>query len=197
MTSDLLPMIVRDMAFLIDKLHEDCSLLQFLRELTKNSIEAIQRKKCPHGKIRWDVHWNRYEPNQEATYKLCVIDNACWSAEAQGIMIQRAMLIEGMREAIEITGPGPATRIQGLHNLLHEVDRTAGRLVARMSDRAHSRTERTEPIGGYYIGWLDSFKNCPECGYEVQPKSVVASPTVELVLDDTPVSIKDKTNFDR
>ena len=40
-------------------------------------------------------------------------DDTCWSAEGQGIMVQRAMLIERMHEAIEITGPGSAIRIQG------------------------------------------------------------------------------------
>jgi hypothetical protein len=64
-------------------------------------------------------------------------DDTCWSAEGQGIMVQRALLIERMHEAIEASGPGSAIRIQGLHNLLHENGRTAGKLVARMNDRVH------------------------------------------------------------
>jgi hypothetical protein len=107
------------------------------------------------------------------------------------------MLIEGMRDAIEITGPGSATRIQGLHNLLHEVGRTAGRLVTRMSDRAQERTESKGRGGGYYIGWLDPFTHCPECGYEVQPKAIENPSAADLGLDDLPLAIEDKTNFDR
>ena len=37
---DTLPMSVDEMGFLIDKLFDDCAPLQFLRELTKNSIEV-------------------------------------------------------------------------------------------------------------------------------------------------------------
>ena len=37
-----LPMTVAGTGFLVDRLGQDCSPLQFLRELTQNSIEAIQ-----------------------------------------------------------------------------------------------------------------------------------------------------------
>ena len=74
MTSDLLPMSVRDMAFFIDKLNEDCSPLQFLRELTKNAIEAIQNQGDAVGEVRWDLDWNRHMVTNEAVSKLCIID---------------------------------------------------------------------------------------------------------------------------
>ncbi len=74
MTSNLLAMTVRDMAFLIDKLNEDCSPLQFLRELTKNAIEAIQNLDEPVGEVRWDLDWNRHLLSDEGISKLCVID---------------------------------------------------------------------------------------------------------------------------
>jgi hypothetical protein len=80
-------------------------------------------------------------------------DDRCWSAEGQGVMIQRATLIVGMREAIETTGPGSAVRIQGLHNLLHEVGRTAGKLVSRMNDRVRVDANVAQQI---IIGWQDS-----------------------------------------
>ena len=80
-------------------------------------------------------------------------DDRCWSAEGQGIMIQRATLIESMREAIDTTGPGSATRIQGLHNLLHEVGRTAGKLVSRMNDRVRVDNNVAHQI---VVGWRDS-----------------------------------------
>ena len=73
MASNLLPMSVRDMAFFIDKLNEDCSPLQFLRELTKNSIEAIQALDEPVGEIRWDLDLTRFDMG-ETVAKLCVID---------------------------------------------------------------------------------------------------------------------------
>jgi len=49
-------------------------------------------------------------------------DDTCWSAEGQGIMVQRAMLIERMHEAIEITGPGSAIRIQGSQTTFTKTD---------------------------------------------------------------------------
>ena len=38
-----LPLQVHDVGFLLDRLGEDCHPLQFLRELTQNAIEAIQK----------------------------------------------------------------------------------------------------------------------------------------------------------
>ena len=107
-------------------------------------------------------------------------DDRCWSAEGQGVMIQRATLIEGMREAIETTGPGSAVRIQGLHNLLHEVGRTAGKLVSRMNDRAHLRVDAN--VNHQVIGWQDGFDRCPECGYEAQPNLINGQATSPIPL---------------
>ena len=36
-----LPMTVANTGFMLDRLGQDCSPLQFLRELTQNAIEAI------------------------------------------------------------------------------------------------------------------------------------------------------------
>jgi hypothetical protein len=68
-----LPLTVRNIGFLLDRLGEDCHPLQFLRELTQNAIEAIARTKDRQGEIIWDVDWTHYE--LEGVYKLCVVDN--------------------------------------------------------------------------------------------------------------------------
>ena len=107
-----------------------------------------------------------------------VFDDRCWSAEAQGVMIQRATLIEQMRAAIENSDRGASIRIQGLHNLLHEVGRTASKLVSRMNDRAHLRVDST--VTGHFIGWMTGFNTCPECGYEAQPDNIEVTPGREL-----------------
>lgn len=68
---DFAPMQVANMAFLIDRLHQDCSPLQFLRELTCNAIESILRG-TGNGLIQWNV-----EEKLEALtgeQKLCIID---------------------------------------------------------------------------------------------------------------------------
>jgi hypothetical protein len=68
-----LAMKVHDVGFLLDRLGQDCHPLQFLRELTQNSIEAIQRTKRP-GEVVWDVDWLTYELADTPLFKLCIID---------------------------------------------------------------------------------------------------------------------------
>src|SRR5262245_46150860 len=66
-----LPMDVKNTGFLLDRLGQDCHPLQFLRELTQNSIQAIQRTNEP-GEVLWDVDWNYFDLTE--VMKLCVID---------------------------------------------------------------------------------------------------------------------------
>jgi hypothetical protein len=68
-----LPMAVKNTGFLLDRLAEDCHPLQFLRELTTNSIEAIQRTQSKTGLIVWDVDWITYD--LQGVYKLSIVDN--------------------------------------------------------------------------------------------------------------------------
>ena len=70
------PMQVANLSFLLDRLHRDCSPLQFVRELTQNSIEAIQELPDAVGEIIWDVDWISFDLSSpgEATYKLCLTD---------------------------------------------------------------------------------------------------------------------------
>lgn len=73
---DMLPMTVAKMGFLVDRLNRDCSPLQFLRELTKNAIEGIERSPDGEGEVRWDVDWNRFDlSGPDSTQKLCIIDS--------------------------------------------------------------------------------------------------------------------------
>ena len=105
-------------------------------------------------------------------------DDVCWSSEAQGLMIQRSNLIEGMMSAIEEGGPGSGVQIQGLRELLHENGRTSGRLIARMNDRAHLRIEGQLAHGPFFLGWLGSIDTCPECGYKAKPNIIEKKPPV-------------------
>lgn len=68
-----LPMSVNNIGFLLDRLGQDCHPLQFLRELTQNSIEAIERTKQP-GLIIWDVDWITRDLADQSVFKLCVTD---------------------------------------------------------------------------------------------------------------------------
>jgi hypothetical protein len=68
-----LAMQVHKIGFLLDRLGQDCHPLQFLRELTQNSIEAIQRAGGA-GEIIWDVDWLTYDLGN-SVFKLSVVDN--------------------------------------------------------------------------------------------------------------------------
>lgn len=65
---------VDNMGFMLDRLGRDCAPLQFLRELTQNSIEAILKLPEKQGEIRWDVDWLQFDLEREGIYKLAVID---------------------------------------------------------------------------------------------------------------------------
>jgi hypothetical protein len=71
-TRDILPMSVDNMTFLVDRLAQDCAPLQFMRELTVNSIQAIALTEKQTGTIIWDVDWFYHELT--SVYKLCCID---------------------------------------------------------------------------------------------------------------------------
>ena len=70
-------MKVENTAFLIEKLASDCSPYQYVRELTKNAIEAIQERqktdKSEPGVVLWDADWAFLELSGK--YKLQISDN--------------------------------------------------------------------------------------------------------------------------
>jgi hypothetical protein len=73
-----LPMEVHNVPFLLERLHRDCAPLQYLRELVRNSIDAIlpiQRSNPTYkGQIYIDVDW-RYAELYGGIQKLAIIDN--------------------------------------------------------------------------------------------------------------------------
>lgn len=68
-----LDMSVANTGFMVDRLGQDCAPLQFLRELTQNSIEAVLATPERKGDIVWDVDWAGHQFG--GPYKLCIIDN--------------------------------------------------------------------------------------------------------------------------
>jgi hypothetical protein len=65
-------MTVDNVGFLLDRLGQDCSPLQYVRELTQNAIEAVLRTGKP-GQIVWDVDWTSYDLG-EGPMKVCIVD---------------------------------------------------------------------------------------------------------------------------
>jgi hypothetical protein len=76
-SENTLALRVSNVGFLLDRLGEDCHPLQFLRELTQNGIEAIQKMESDPGEIVWDVDWTSLDLGDHGTYKLCITDNGC------------------------------------------------------------------------------------------------------------------------
>src|SRR5438270_3687272 len=68
-----LALTVKNTAFLLDRMGEDCHPLQFLRELTQNSIESILRTDEKQGEIIWDVDWKTL--TDSGYFKLSITDN--------------------------------------------------------------------------------------------------------------------------
>ena len=54
-------MQVANIGFLIDRMGKDAHPLQFLRELTQNSIEAILTTPDQQGEVVWDVDWTSFD----------------------------------------------------------------------------------------------------------------------------------------
>jgi len=69
---------LEDSAFLLERMAADCAPLQEYRELTRNSLEAIERVADKGGTVIWDADWkalaNQIESGQTPTYKLSVAD---------------------------------------------------------------------------------------------------------------------------
>jgi len=73
MSNETLALTVSNTGFLLDRLGQDCAPLQFVRELTQNAIQAIQRANLSEGRIVWDLDRVNYEAR--GTYKLSITDN--------------------------------------------------------------------------------------------------------------------------
>jgi hypothetical protein len=67
-------MKVDNVGFMIDRIGQECGPLQYVRELTQNSIQAIKRTPEGKGEIVWDYHQPTYEWSDHGIKKLCIID---------------------------------------------------------------------------------------------------------------------------
>lgn len=63
---------VDNTGFIVERLGRDCGPLQYIRELTQNSIEAVLDQPDQSGEIHWDVDWDRYDLTGQ--YKLAISD---------------------------------------------------------------------------------------------------------------------------
>jgi hypothetical protein len=73
MSKSTLPLTVRNTGFLLDRLGKDCAPLQFVRELTQNSIDAITKASVADARVVWDYDTLTLE--DDGIYKLSISDN--------------------------------------------------------------------------------------------------------------------------
>lgn len=127
-TPDFRPMSVAKMGFLVDRLNRDCAPLQFLRELTKNAIEGIERLPDKGGEIHWDVDWNRFDlVGDDSPQKLCIIDTG-----------------------LGMTGPEMVEYINKLSSSIHEQSDTGNFGVGAKISAAP-----LNPEGLVYLSWRE------------------------------------------
>jgi hypothetical protein len=70
-----LKMSVENMGFFLDRFAQDCGPLQYIRELTQNSIEAIRRAGRERGRIVWSYDERIHKSS--GIKKLSITDNGC------------------------------------------------------------------------------------------------------------------------
>lgn len=125
-------MSVANMTFLVNKLGEDCSPLQFIRELTMNSIQGILLRGGP-GDVVWDANWAHYD--LDGVFKLACLDNG-----------------------IGMTGPEMVTYINKLSSSIHEQSATSnfgvGAKIAAAPRNPHGLVYMSWKDGTGAMVWL-------------------------------------------
>src|SRR4051812_31119772 len=86
-------MQVDNIGFMLERLGRDCDDLQFLRELTQNSIEAEATT------IQWDYDWATYAAT--GTYKLACIDNGSGMTPEDMRRYINHLSASGQRQALD------------------------------------------------------------------------------------------------
>lgn len=65
-------MNINDNYVFLNRLHQDCSPNQHIRELTINAIQSVMRTTTQSGEVVWDIDWQFYEEGEPK--KLCIYD---------------------------------------------------------------------------------------------------------------------------
>jgi len=84
---------VANIGFMLERLGADCDDLQYLRELTKNSLEAGATT------VVWDADWLLFEAT--GTYKLCCIDNGSGMSAREAVQHINNLSSSGGRQAMD------------------------------------------------------------------------------------------------
>ena len=135
-----LEMTVHNVGFMVDRIGQDCGALQFLRELTQNSVQGILRTAEGRGEVIWDVDWEQYDAT--GVRKLCVIDTG-----------------------VGMTGPEMARYVNKLSSSVHEQSASGNYGVGAKiagATRNHAGMVYLSWVGGE--GWMVHLWRDPQTG---------------------------------
>lgn len=92
-----LTMTVQNVGFLLERLGQDCSPLQYLRELTHNGLQAIERM-GETGEVIWDVDWISFDLGEPM--RLCIIDTGDGMTGEEMLMYINQLSSSGSEQSI-------------------------------------------------------------------------------------------------
>lgn len=177
-----IPMKVDNLGFLLDRLGADCGPLQFLRELTVNSIEAIQNTPEKNGQIFWE-----FDPMQldlVGAYKLCIIDTGSGMTGPEMVKYINHLSSSGHEQSVEGNfGVGAkisaATRNHaGVIYLSWKEGRGAMIHLWRNPENGTYGLRPLKLINGSYSSWAPITE-------KVKPKQIDKNGTVVILLGDS------------
>ena len=139
-------------SFSIDQLGQQCGKLQYIRELTQNSIEAIQSD-SGEGSIFWT--FDREELVENGFYKLCIIDNGPSMTGEDLRKLMNQMYSSGKNQSID-GNFGIGAKVAGLYRspkgLIYKCYKkegtgVLGEFVRRDSDGEYGLREQDQDDG--------------------------------------------------
>lgn len=98
--SGYLPLTVKNASFIVDRIGKDCPRLQFIREYTMNSMQAITDA-GGKGDILWDIDRELLRVSKGKHRKLCVIDTGVGMDEAELLEYINKLASSGHVQAID------------------------------------------------------------------------------------------------
>ena len=111
MTFELEVMKTKNTAFSVEILGNQCAPMQYVRELTQNSIEAI-REKDGSGQILWT--FDREIENNTGIRKLCILDNGAGMDGEDIRNLMNRMFSSGKQQGLT-ENYGIGAKVAGLH----------------------------------------------------------------------------------
>jgi hypothetical protein len=111
MTFELEVMKTKNTAFSVEILGNQCAPMQYVRELTQNSIEAI-KEKGERGQILWT--FDRQIENLTGTRKLCIMDNGAGMDGEDIRNLMNRMFSSGKQQGLT-ENYGIGAKVAGLH----------------------------------------------------------------------------------